>query len=86
VSIEVKVLGLGCANCRHLYAVVEKAVAQLAISANLVRVEDIREIIAYRILAMPALVVNGEVKCAGRIPSAAEIADWLAKCRDTMTN
>ena len=70
MSIEIKVLGTGCANCRRLYAEAEKAVTQLSAPATLRKVEDIREIMTYKILATPALVINGEVKSAGRIPSA----------------
>jgi small redox-active disulfide protein 2 len=77
VSIEIKILGTGCANCRRLYSEAEKAVQQLGIPVTLTKVEDIRDIMAYRILATPGLVVNGELKSAGRVPSAAEIADWL---------
>ncbi len=74
---EIKILGPGCANCKRLYAEAEKAVAQLSAPATLTKVEDIKDIMAYRILATPALVINGEVKSAGRIPNAAEIASWL---------
>jgi small redox-active disulfide protein 2 len=78
MSIEIKVLGSGCTNCKRLYAEAEKAVAQLSAPATLTKVEDIKEIMAYRILATPALVINGEVKAAGRIPKAEEITTWLA--------
>ena len=78
MTIEIKVLGSGCANCKRLYNEAEKAVAQLSVSATLSKVEDIREIMAFRILATPALVINGEVKSAGRIPNAGEISTWLA--------
>ncbi len=78
MTIEIKVLGSGCANCKRLYGEAEKAVAQLSASATLSKVEDIREIMAFKILATPALVINGEVKSAGRIPDAAEITTWLA--------
>ncbi len=78
VSIDIKVLGSGCANCKRLYEEAEKAVRQLSAPATLTKVEDIREIMAYKILATPALVINGAVKSAGRIPSAAEITTWLA--------
>ncbi|HEY5176074.1 MAG TPA: thioredoxin family protein [Terriglobales bacterium] len=78
VSIEIIVLGTGCANCRRLYAEAEKAVTQLSAPATLRKVEDIRDIMAYKILATPALVINGEVKSAGRIPNATEITTWLA--------
>ncbi len=78
MSIDIKVLGPGCARCKHLYAEAEKAMAQLSATATLSKVEDIREIMSYRILATPALVINGEVKSAGRIPNATEITTWLA--------
>lgn len=78
MSIDIKILGPGCANCKRLYGEVERAIAQLAAPATLTKVEDIREIMAYRILATPALVIDGEVKSAGRIPNAAEIVTWLA--------
>ena len=78
MSIEIKVLGPGCASCKQLYGEAERAIAQLAAPATLTKVEDIKEIMAYKILATPALVINGEVKSAGRIPNAAEITTWLA--------
>ncbi len=78
MSLEIKVLGTGCANCKRLYAEAEKALAQLSAPASLTKVEDIKDIMAYKILATPALVINGEVKSAGRVPNAAEITTWLA--------
>lgn len=78
MNIDVKVLGPGCGNCKRLYAETEKAVAQLGVPVAIAKVEDIREIMAYKILATPALVINGEIKSAGRIPNAAEITTWLA--------
>jgi Thioredoxin domain len=78
VSIEIKVLGPGCPKCKSLYREAEKAVAQLSAPATLTMVEDSKEMRAYRIPAMPALLINGEVKSAGRIPNAAEITTWLA--------
>jgi len=76
--MEIKVLGTGCPNCKRLYIEAEKAVHQLGITATLVKVEDMQDIMAYRIMATPALVINGTVKSAGRIPGSAEIATWLA--------
>lgn len=78
MNIEIKVLGPGCPNCKRLYSEAEKAVHQLGIAATLCKVEDLGEIIAFHILATPALVINGVVKSAGRVPGAAEITSWLA--------
>lgn len=78
MSIEIKVLGPGCARCKMLYAETEKAVAHLSAPATITKVEDIKDIMSYKILATPALVINGELKSAGRIPNATEITTWLA--------
>ena len=56
MSIDVRVLGPGCANCMRLYAEAQKAIAQLSAPATLTKVEDIKEIMSYKILALPALV------------------------------
>lgn len=75
--MDVKVLGTGCAKCQKLYAEVENAVAQSGVSARLEKVERIDEIMKYGVMMTPALVVDGEVKCSGRLPAAPEIAAWL---------
>lgn len=75
--MEVKVLGTGCTRCKQLYAQVDQAIQQLGLNATLVKVEKIDEIIRHGVLATPAIVINGEVKVAGRMPNAAELTNWL---------
>ncbi len=75
--MDVKVLGTGCAKCKRLYAEAEKAVAASGVPASLGKVETLDEIMRFGVMSTPALVVDGEVKCAGRIPAAAEIVSWL---------
>ncbi len=76
--MDIKVLGPGCNNCKKLYSETEKALQQLGLEATLTKVEKIDEIIAFHVMSTPALVVNGTVKAAGRIPSQAELVSWLA--------
>ncbi len=76
--MKVKVLGPGCAKCKALYGEAAKAIASLGLEAELEKVEKLEEIMAYRIMATPALVIDGEVKSAGRLPSATEITTWLS--------
>jgi small redox-active disulfide protein 2 len=75
--MDVKVLGTGCAKCKKLYAEAEKAVAASGVSASLTKVEKIDEIMKFGVMRTPALVVDGEVKCSGRIPQVPEIVSWL---------
>jgi small redox-active disulfide protein 2 len=76
--MEIKVLGPGCSNCKKLYTETEKALRQLGLEAQLTKVEKIDEIVAHGAMMTPALVINGKVKVAGRIPTQTELTSWLA--------
>ena len=75
--MEVKVLGPGCAKCQKLYDEVQRAAAELGIKASVTKVDKLADIMAHKVLVTPALVIDGEVKAAGRIPDRAELASWL---------
>lgn len=75
--MEIKVLGPGCAKCKKLFAEVERAVAEAGVTASVTKVEKIEEILTFGVMGTPALVINGTVKCSGRLASAKEIIAWL---------
>jgi small redox-active disulfide protein 2 len=75
--MDVKVLGTGCARCHTLYDEVDRALKDLGLEATLTRVERIDEILRFGVMATPALVIDGQVKAAGRIPTTAELTGWL---------
>jgi small redox-active disulfide protein 2 len=75
--INIKVLGPGCANCKRLEAITHNAVETLGIEAEIEKVTDYGEIMKYPILSTPGLVINEKLVSTGRIPSEAEIIDWL---------
>ncbi len=77
VHLDIKVLGPGCARCKRLYAQTEQALQQLGIPATLSKVEKLSEIMAYKVFMTPALVIDGEVKVAGRLPNEAELTTLL---------
>lgn len=65
--MEIKVLGTGCANCKALYATVEKVVNELGIQAEIIKEEDLMKIMEYNVMTLPALVINDKVVAKGRI-------------------
>ena len=75
--MEIKVLGTGCTGCRTLYETVTQAIAELGISAAIVKEEDITEILSYGVMTLPGLVVDGRVVSAGRKLSLAEVKELL---------
>jgi small redox-active disulfide protein 2 len=75
--VDIRVLGSGCANCRKLEALVEGAIAQLGLTAEITHVTDYAAILAYGVMSTPALVVDGEVKLSGRVPSLSEVVGVL---------
>lgn len=74
----VKVLGTGCPKCKKMAELVEAAARKAGVEVNLEKVTDINDIIAFNVIATPALVVDGEVKIAGRVPTEEEITAFLA--------
>jgi small redox-active disulfide protein 2 len=74
----VKILGSGCANCRKLEAVAREAAASAGIDVAFVKVTDMKDIMAYDLLATPGLVIDDKLVSSGRIPTQAEIRQWLA--------
>jgi len=75
--LKIKVLGSGCPNCKTLASLTEQALASLAIEAKVEKVTDYSEIMKYRLMATPGLVINEKVISAGRVPSQAEITTFL---------
>ena len=75
---ELKVLGTGCVSCRTLADLVEEHAQQLGLEYTLTKVTDIDEITAFNVMSTPALVVDGEVKVSGRVPSANEIKEMIS--------
>ena len=73
----IKVLGTGCANCRATVQRIEQVAKELGTSIMLEKVEDIRDIMAYGILATPGVVVDGTVVHSGGVPAREKIAVWL---------
>ncbi len=74
----IQVLGTGCAKCKMLYDLTQRAVQETGVEAEVEKVEDIMKIMEFELLMTPGLVINGQVKAAGRIPSVEEIRQMLA--------
>lgn len=76
---DIKILGTGCAKCKTLEKATREVVETLGIDAQVSKVEDIMDIIAYGIATTPALVVDGKVVVKGRVPSNDEIKKLLTQ-------
>jgi small redox-active disulfide protein 2 len=75
--LTIKVLGSGCNNCKKLEAVVHQVVDQMGVEAEIIKVTEYSDIMAYNIMSTPGLVISEKVVSSGRIPSAAEITTFV---------
>lgn len=74
---KIEILGTGCAKCRRLVKNVEKAVADLGIDVEIIKVEEITAIIDRGVMLTPALIVGGELKVSGRVADVNELKEIL---------
>ena len=75
--MKIELLGMGCANCNKLYQNAIEAVKLSGKEIEVTKVEDIKVIMRYGVLSVPALVIDGLVKTAGKVPKAEEIKEWI---------
>jgi small redox-active disulfide protein 2 len=75
--MKIKVLGTGCMKCKKLFNEAEKALAASGVNAELEKVENLDDIMKYGVMITPALVIDEEVKCSGKIPKNAVIVNWI---------
>lgn len=77
--MEIKVLGSCCGKCDQLEQLARQAVAELGIDASIEKVSELVDIMAFGIMSTPGLVVNGEVRLAGRVPKLEELKSILSR-------
>lgn len=74
-----QILGTGCAKCTKLAENTEAAAREAGIEYQLEKVTDLQTIMGFGVMTTPALVVDGQVKVAGKVPSVSEIKEMLAR-------
>jgi len=77
--MKIEILGPGCSRCKKVVELTEEAVKESGVEAEIIKVTEIKEIMNHGVMLTPALVIDGEVKSAGKIPSMEEIKNWLKK-------
>ncbi|WP_416768670.1 thioredoxin family protein [Sulfurimonas sp. ST-25] len=76
--MKIEILGTGCSKCNELEAKVKQAVAKSGKFLQVEKVSDLQKIMAYGVMSTPGLVIDGEVKSTGRVPSVDEILAMIA--------
>jgi small redox-active disulfide protein 2 len=74
---KIQVLGTGCPKCKKLAENVQTAAKDADIECEIVKVTDINEIMKFGVMITPALVIDGQVKVVGKVPSPDEIKKML---------
>ena len=77
--MKIEILGSGCAKCKSTEKLVRDIVEELGIKADIVKVEDLQEIIDRGVMMTPAIFIDGESKIVGRVPGVKELKELLSK-------
>ncbi len=77
--MKLEILGTGCPKCLKLEELTRKAASELGIDAEITKVKEVKDIMNYGVMITPALVVDGEVMVAGKVPTVEEIKKLIKK-------
>lgn len=75
---KIQILGTGCPKCKKMFENTEAAAKALQLECEITKVTDIKEIMKYGIMITPALMIDNQMKIAGKVPSVDEIKDMLS--------
>ena len=75
--MKIEILGTGCSKCKKTKEIIEKVLKETGVEAEVLKVEDFETILNYGVMVTPAVVVDGDVKVAGKVPSVEEIKKWI---------
>lgn len=80
--MKIEILGTGCPKCKTTEKNVRKAVEELGLQAEIVKVDDLQQIVDRGVMMTPAVFIDGDAKIVGRVPSPEEIKKLLQKGGD----
>ncbi|MDF7800062.1 thioredoxin family protein [Pontiellaceae bacterium B1224] len=75
--MKIQILGTGCPKCEKTTKVVKEVVEELGLEVEIEKVTDLNEIMTFNVMSTPAVAIDGEVKVAGRVPSARALKKLL---------
>ncbi len=75
--MEIRIYGAGCAKCRASHELIARVVEETSADVTVTKVEDLAEIAGKGILSTPGIEVDGEMKMIGKVPTRAEVLEWI---------
>ncbi len=75
--MDIKVLGPGCAKCHEAEKIMAAAIKVAGVDATIEKISDFQQIAKLGVFSTPAVVIDGQTKCVGKVPSLAEAMAWL---------
>ncbi len=75
--MNILVLGPGCPKCTEAEKIVKTALQEAGVEASVEKISDFQKIAQMGVFSTPAVVIDGEIKCVGKVPSKSEVIDWV---------
>lgn len=79
--MDIKILGPGCSKCEQTAKIINEAVAETGVDAKIQKITGVMEIAGYGVFGTPAVVIDGQVKCVGKMPKKEDVKAWLTKSK-----
>lgn len=79
--MKIEVLGTGCTSCNTAESIVKEAVEKSGVNAEVVKVSDRMEIAKSGVSVTPGIIINGNIKLAGKIPTVDQVVNWIKEMK-----
>ena len=78
-NMKIEILGTGCSKCKKTKESIERVLKETGVEAEVVKVEDFETILNYGVMVTPAVVIDGKVKLAGKVPDEKDVRKWITE-------
>jgi small redox-active disulfide protein 2 len=75
--MDIEVLGPGCAKCKATADLIIRVASEIGKEVNLIKIEDMRQIMGYDVMSTPAVVIGDKVVHKGSVPTREQVLGWL---------
>ena len=75
--MKIQICGLGCSNCAKIEQIIAETISKSGVDAEVEKITDLQEMVNLGVISTPAVIIDGQIKCMGKVPPKKEVVNWI---------